>query len=163
MESNLAISISLTAHSLSPTCTPSPSRALPLPQVLHFKSSTPTRSQGQGSFKSVWGTFLSVCSSPGSLRFLSSSCKKSSFKVLQLVPARSIFLGDSKCFLLVNRLYMHPSTFPKPRPRSSPAESMGIDPPPAVHHWRRSTLGAAIDLLPPAVSPRPGPQESIPR
>ena len=45
--------------------------------------------------------------------------RKSSFKVLQLVPARSIFLGDSKRFPLVNRLYMHPSTFPKLRPRSS--------------------------------------------
>ena len=65
----------------------------------------------------------------GALDFEFFAQGKSSFKVLQLVPARSIFLGGSKCFLLVNRLYMHPSTFPKPRPRSSPAESTGIDPP----------------------------------
>jgi len=56
------------------------------------------------------------------------------------VPDRSIFLGGSKCFPLVNRLYMHPSSFSKPRPRSSPAESTGIDPP------RPTTIGAARAL-----------------
>ena len=35
---------------------------------------------------------------------------KSSFKILQLVPPRSIFLGGSKWFPLVHRLFMHPST-----------------------------------------------------
>ena len=54
------------------------------------------------------------------------------------------------------------SVFPNPWPSSSSAQSTAIEAPPAVHHWSRSKLEAAIDLLPPAVSPRPGPQESIP-
>jgi len=107
-------SLSLPTYTPSPshslTSSPSPWRALPLPQILHFKSSIPNRFQDQGSFISAWGTFFSMYSSLGCLRFLSSSCKKSSFKVLQLVPARSIFLGGSKWFSSVNHLYMLPST-----------------------------------------------------
>ena len=54
------------------------------------------------------------------------------------------------------------SGFPNPRPSFFSAKSTGIDPSPVGHHWSHSKLRATIDLLPPAISPRLGPQESIP-
>ena len=62
-------------HSLSPSL---PHRALPLPnprlQILHPNSISRSR-----KLQISMGTFFSTCSSPGCLRFSSSSCKKSSF------------------------------------------------------------------------------------
>jgi len=111
---SLTLTLTLSRHSL-PLSRPlppslSPSSALPLPRALNPKSSTPTWAQGQEGFKMARSTFFSTCSSPGSLGFQVLRAGKSSFKVLQLVPARSIFLGGSKWFSLVNHLLMHPWT-----------------------------------------------------
>ena len=46
-----------------------PHLALPLPQALTSKSPIPTRPQSHRSFQPAWGTFLSMCSSLGRLRF----------------------------------------------------------------------------------------------
>ena len=92
-------SLSLT----SLTSSPSPSWALPLHDALDVISKPRKLQIGVGDL------LLHVLF-PGMHLISSSSRRKISFKVLQLVPARSIFLGGSKWFTLVNHLYMHPST-----------------------------------------------------
>ena len=75
---------------------PSPSQALPLP-----KSQTPNPPpridpQDQRDFESAWRTIFPTYSFPGCPRFQVLRTEKSAFKVRQLVPPRSMFLGGSK-------------------------------------------------------------------
>ena len=100
-------SLSLPHHSLSPALSlivPSLS-LIPKLQILHPNSTSRPRKLQIGVEDLLLHMLL-----PEVLLISSSSRGKISFKVLQLVLSRSIFLGGSKWFPLVNRLYMHPFT-----------------------------------------------------
>ena len=97
-----------------------------------------------------------------SLSSLSSFSARTEPSRARSAPHRSPSSEHSASILRAST-FPNPSTiFPNPRPSFSPAKSTGNNPPLAGHNWSCSKLRAAIDLLPPAVSPRPGPHKSIP-